>query len=182
MRKEVKSKLRAIQNVLNIEVRNLVEKTLFANVPVIEGQAYAEIGIPNINERMRVIIQEIAHNINVKVDQSNGLLNVEIGILRSDMSDILSLPEAIFATSGVILPWLRWLLLSGSSEIVAGYSFDDSLSTKSRTGGGVMTPGGGWRVPAELAGTIDNNIFTKALKDLDDKLEEVIVKTIKGLL
>ena len=70
-------------------------------------------------------------------------------------------------------------MTEGSGSIVQGYDFSPSSSTASRTGGGLMVVGSGWRVPDHLAGTSMDNFLMRALTNIDRDLE-MIVKQVLG--
>ena len=81
----------------------------------------------------------------------------------------------VVTRKSVKLHWLAWLLQAGSSMIVSGYEYTPSF--EGRSGGGVMTGGGVWRVPPEFSGTESDNFITRALNNRDKQLSQLL----KGL-
>jgi len=187
--KEIKSilykNIPRIQKVLNDKIEQIVFQRLITGVPTITSRDIAEIGVPDINNRLASIIRVASQSVEIKVTKGN-ILRIDIGILRDDYSDLLSLAEATFQytsfTGSGILPWLRWLLLDGGSPVIGGFDFAPLPSIFSRTGGGIMTPGGNWNIPANLAGTSNNNILTRALTNIQKDLESIIKQELQRVI
>jgi hypothetical protein len=135
------------------------------------GNLKGELGLPDISYVDR-IIEQWATNVEVlyrPATPAAPLGAIKIGIIQSDYTDVLSLSEAkyIYTTgrSSGLLQWLRWLLLEGTSPIVMEYAYAPINSSHSRTGMGIMkrSPGATWSVPAEFAGTVDDNFATRSV-------------------
>jgi len=156
------------------------------------GMLRGEIGLVDIG-RLDTIIEAWAKNISVtyeKTNLRNSFGTINIGIIDSNYSDVLTLPEATYIYQNyknrqVIIDWLRWLLLEGGGIIISGYSFYKE-SGEGRTGMGIMKEdGGSWAVPQEFVGTAEDNFATRALSDkgfqatLDDIVRQEITKGIK---
>lgn len=171
-----------IQSALNNAIYNIVYNRLLSGIPPISGQDLYEIGIPDINVRMMSIVDAAAKSMEIKVSLSN-VLRIEIGILKKDYSDLLSLPESIYTyvsnRGSGILEWLRWLLLEGDSAIISGFEFSLENSPFSRTGGGLMVTGTNWKVPSSLSGTSQNNILTRALQNIQKDIELIVETELK---
>lgn len=128
------------------------------------------------------ILNTWARGIQVTYESNNSLGVIKIGMIRSDYSDVLSLPEASFAYSSSrgsgIIEWLRWLLLESNSIIVAGYEF--KASNAGRTGLGIMVKSrGGWQIPTQHAGTATDNFATRSLSDIKKTIDQVMDAEIK---
>ena len=182
IRRIIQNSLLTIKQKLSAEISQIVLRRLTQGVPVISGRDYHEIGIPDINDRIISVIRNVSNNIKVKVMiKPPDLLNIEIGILKADYSDLLSLPEAVFQyKSGGVLPWLRWLLLDGGGVIVNNYDYKNRPLKSSRTNFGFMAKGSGWSMPPNLVGTQNNNILTRALTNIDKDIELIVINVIKG--
>ncbi len=140
-----------------------------------------ELGIPNISG-VDNILNTWAQGIEVKYKKNNALGVIQVGMLRSDYSDVLSLPEASFAyvskNSSGIIEWLRWLLLESTEMIVAGYEFE--ASNAGRSGLGIMVKSsGGWRVPTQHAGSATDNFATRSLFDIGKTIDRVMDEEIR---
>jgi len=175
----------SIKTALNNRIQKIVFNRLVAGVPTISGRDLYEIGVPDINNRIMSVIRVASQSIEVKVSQGN-LLRIDIGILKQDYSDLLSLPESVFVYasgrgSGV-LEWLKWLLIEGGGSIIGGFDFSPIPSNFSRTGGGVMVPGGSWNMPSSLAGTSQNNILTRALDNIQKDLELILNRELQRII
>ena len=76
------------------------------------------------------------------------------------------------------LHWLKWLLEKGHSIIVVNYHF--TPSSGGRSGGGVMSTGGAWRIPPEFAGTLDDNFITRAFSGREGDIESIFERVLNG--
>lgn len=106
---------------------------------------------------------------------------MSILIIPADFDDILALPEASYFTDKQqLIPWLQWLIIEGDKVIVRDYDFSVRNNRFSRTGLGIMVEGAGrrWKVPAEFSGTVQNNFITRALRDADREIEDIIINEI----
>lgn len=93
-----------------------------------------------------------------------------------DFGNLLGLSWAIIPTVKGPLEWLNWLLTQGSRTVVMGYEYKPDFS--GRSGGGVMTGGGAWRIPPQFAGTADNNFITRALQNRDNELKSIMEEAL----
>lgn len=153
---------------------------------LLNGKLKYEFGLPDADARVSGILNALSQSLQVSVSQptynSSGIKGgFTINMVKSDFSDIINLPEAIFQTeNGSYLQWLKWLLLEGDNSIVFGYKFILGQNPYSRTGQGIMKPdmSGVWRVPPEFSGTQDNNWITRAISatqtDINSYLKNLI--------
>ena len=183
IRRKITFSIPAIQTALSSKLEKVLFQRLISGLPTISPMDLAEIGIPDIQSRMLQIVQQASKSFEIKVEAAN-LLKISIGIIKADYSDLLSMNEAIFAYSSSkgsgVLQWLKWLLTEGSGTIVQGCGFSPSSSTASRTGGGLMVVGSGWRVPDHLAGTSMDNFLMRALTNIDRDLEMVVKQVLNN--
>ena len=177
LNKNISTNIPKIQRVLNQKVEKIVFQRLVSGLPSIQGRDLAEIGVPDINTRLTSIVETISRNVRIKITPGKSL-GINITILQQDYSDVLSLPEAVYAYTSAngsgVLEWLKWILLGGSGQIIGGFEFSPLASPFSRTGGGLMVAGGSWSVPPGLSGTATNNILTRALENIQKDIEIVI--------
>lgn len=150
------------------------------------GRLLGELGLPNPSD-IDDIIDVWARNVEVDYRRSGGRFgSLQIGMIESDYSDVLSQPQASFIYASnrgpIVIEWLRWLLLEGRSVIVSGYRFESAGN--GRTGLGTMkeSRGGGWRVPARFAGDGGDNFATRALLKIESVIDDSVRQQItKGL-
>lgn len=174
------------------------------------GKLYGQIGNPKINSDVDTIIDFIKNYVNVEM-----IFNVEQGArvdiignlaitILPDYATLISHHAAKFTTEkGQVLPWLRWLLLEGETNIVIGYYYVEntdrrkSISSFSRTGTGIMRKRGepksfkrhwsqpyspkNWSVPPEFAGTENDNWFTRAFKGIEVEVALIVEREFNKL-
>ena len=103
-----------IQQALDSRISNLVFQRLVSGLPTIQGNDLAEIGVPDINNRLISIARVVSNNIVVKAT-FNKSLKIDIGILQDDYADLLSLPESVYRYNS--------LKSSGIHPIVTGKQY-----------------------------------------------------------
>ena len=155
---------------------------------LLNGQLRLEFGIPNPTTTVNNIIDLWANYIVVnetpfKKTKSGLSGSFSINMIKDDFSDVLAFTPAsvVYDTaSGVELPWLQWLLLDGSKILVRNHYVKIGPNKNSRTGMAVMaeSKSQNWRVPAEYAGTKNNNWVTRALDTINDEISDIIEKEI----
>ena len=171
------------------DIQELVKKELL-NSPeynsIKNGELRGQLGMRDPNA-IDVIIDRWVESVNVEYVRATGTLGrIKVEAIRSDYTDVLSLPEAttVYSTrrGGGSLDWLRWLLLEGGQIIVVDYEFVDSR--KGRSGLGIMIhqSGGGWSVPPEYAGTRNDNFVTRSFRHINGDIERIAQKRIKEVL
>lgn len=146
---------------------------------LISGQLKYELGVPDADSRIDALFDAWSANVNVSsrtvMVRGSGLVGgFALNLIRSDYSDILSLPQATVtdSVSGSVIPWLQWLLLDGSKILVRNYTVRLGPNPRSRTGNAIMASAEkqNWRMPSEFAGTTNNNWITRAIERLDKNL------------
>ena len=90
-------------------------------------------------------------------------------------------PQSSYKSKGGKVDWLRWLLESGTGNILTDVrikikEFDSPYP--SRTGGAIMVPGQGWGVPQRFAGTTNDNWLTRTLSEYQKDVEQVVNEII----
>ena len=169
------------------------------------GTLYGQLGVVQINSAVEQIIREIADNAvvtsSVRPAGRSFSGKINIGILKDDYSDLLSIPASHFMSeNGHNVEWLRYLLLEGTNIIFANYSFQafgrkatvqtrkgprslgkPKVFSNSRTGEGIMLKGRNrsrWTVPAEYSGVATDNWLTRALLGLDEQITKILSEDI----
>lgn len=157
---------------------------------LINGQLKYEFGIPT-QQKVDSIIDIWTSNISITYipvrKMGNSLRGgLSLDMIKSSYDDVLSNDGAIVVdqVSGVVLPWLEWLLLYGNKIIVRNYRVQFGSNNRSRTGMAIMieSKGSNWRVPPEFAGTISNNWVTRAIDKLDDQILDILEQEIERSL
>lgn len=142
-------------------------------ISLLSGQLRSELGVPDARSRLDTIFSEWKNNAfvvydKIKVKGSSLVGGFGINMIRSDFSDILSLPasEVVDDISGSVVPWLKWLLLDGGKILIKNYKVQLGNNPRSRTGGAIMieSVNENWRVPPQFAGTINDNWITRAIE------------------
>lgn len=152
---------------------------------IISSNLRYELGIINPTARLLNIIDTLIRNIETAFtpfspdgNSFNG--GLVINAVKSDYSDIIHLRDSIVVTKkGVELEWLRWLLLEGNQIIISGW--DVEFGPFGRTGGAHMILGGGWKVPSEYAGRINDNFIVRAIRDIQEPLKEQFEECIASI-
>ena len=143
---------------LQPEVRELTNSSGPGSLNSMLGITSAE-GATAVNE----IISEIVNSVSVNIKNFDRRLNggVDLVFTNIDMQNIASLSSGQKITLSGNLPWLDWMLNRGGAPIIIGFRY--KADTRGRTGGGIMIPGGVFRIPLDYSGTEDNNFITRAL-------------------
>lgn len=193
--KEITDRIKKEADKIRVTITDRLKKTVRESLiatpeyqSIVQGKLRAELGIPNSSARIIEVIDTWVNNMVVKVKAGkNPFLQIEIGMVQGDYSDVLSLPAAQYTYSsqrgGGTIPWLKWLLLEGDKRIITRYEFSNN-PRGSRTGMGIMIAKdrGVWQVPPEFSGTSVNNFATRALEGIENKIDRIIETTIKGRL
>ena len=187
--KKVKRESVAIKTSVTDQLRKAVREALVSTPEyqsILQGKLRAELGIPNSSSRIMAIIDTWINNIVVTVKTgTTPFLLVDIGIIKGDYSDVLSLPEAQYTYKSKRgqgeIPWLKWLLLEGDKRIITRYEFSNNPKG-SRTGMGIMISKekGAWQVPPEFSGTSVDNFATRALGNIGNVIDAIVERAIRS--
>jgi hypothetical protein len=174
------------KNRIDLDIRMFVEQQILAQPEVRElleengpGSLTAMLGITNAEalNAINALVKTITRIIKVNIDKVDDRLNggLEVIISGVDAGDI---PEAIKSVPNSKLNWLEWLLEKGDTPIIIGYRY--SASDKGRTGGGIMKPGGVFRIPPAFSGTEEENFIIRALvgEPQQQEIERIIRKAL----
>lgn len=109
-----------------------------------------------------------------------------IYMIYSNFAEILKLPQGHTITEkNRDLHWLDWLLLQGNKIIIgSGGIFSEAPwhsvpSPDGRSGISIMVNGGFWKVPAQFAGTINNNWITRMIKEFKVVIDQYMYDRVK---
>lgn len=129
------------------------------------------------------IINAVTESVDVQVSKirsssgkfSGGIL---ITIQPSNFSNLLSLSVAEQSIKNGSLPWLKWLLTTGDSIIIADFGVEYK-SGSGRTGGARMSNDfAPFRVDPRYSGTTDNNFITRAIQPYLKEISNIIKKEL----
>jgi hypothetical protein len=185
-RRANKSKIKAK---LGIRTKTLIARAIMEQPEygsLLSGRLYGEFGIPDADVKVRRLLHQWLEEFQIQVSQwrivgPRIVGGFSVSAVRADFGRVLSMPEAHQLTEKhELLPWLKWLLLEGDKIIIREHYYARAplFEKYSRTGRGIMIStlagksgsnwkkglvSGGWRVPPQYSGTIDNNWITRAL-------------------
>jgi hypothetical protein len=170
-----------------------IEETLVISITsspeyqsLLSGQLKYELGLPDPQVRLSGILK-ILTNIKATYTKASIVKNTIIGsfslsAIKSDYTDILSLPDSTLTTEkGQKLEWLKWLLLFGDKTIIKDYTVVLGPNSRSRTGNAVMVQDtkSRWYVPPQFSGTLNNNWITRSIDAADDKINNILISALK---
>ena len=160
---------------LQPEVRELSSVSSPMSLNAMLGITSAQ-GIDAVN----AIVSNIVNSVSVNIKNFDRKLNGGVDLVFSnvDMEELSSLSVGQVATLSGNLPWLHWLLMRGGAPIIIGFRYE--ANNKGRTGGGIMIPGGVFRIPLTYSGTVDDNFITRAL--VGKEQEQEITRIFQGIL
>lgn len=175
------------------EVKELVKLQLYnsSTAKSIDAQDTESLaghfGIPygEETESLEAIINTIAEYVKVTFSHfppSGGKLRTTINIVLGDevYPELQTLDEGqVLTEKGEVIYWLEWLLLGGKGILISEFDVEFELG-KGRSGQAIMIPGTGWQIPAEHAGTRQDNWLTRTLRE-DDFLNEIASTTFRIL-
>lgn len=155
-------------------------------ISLTSGTLRLELGIPDAEQRVSELINKwiSSPNINIigpsiKAGQIQASLSIKY--IRSNFADVITLDiaETRDANTGSIVPWLRWLLLDGSVDLVSGYDVFFGPNPRSRTGGAIMRSSPkNWSIPSSFSGTEEDNWITRAINSVSNDIQSVLQKAI----
>lgn len=185
--KFVGRKIDRIASLIRIETFSFLQRTS-TYYSLVDGELAGHFGIPSANRKFNIdsILRVITNNIKVEYKPARVIGNrfsdpLKIGVVISDFSDILSLPQATIITENDdVLEWLKWLLSAGDRIIISEYEVD-LRPGQGRSGLAVMIQeeAGAWRVPPEFSGTLGDNWLTRAFLSNPDAYLSIIGDIIK---
>ena len=147
-----------------------------------DGLLAGAFGIPQSSRDSVVtsIVTAINNSITVSFTpfNSNFVGSLDINFQPSDFSNLLGLDSGHVVYENGDLHWMNWLLTMGNSIIITNYKYNPIVGS-GRSGLGVMSIGGSFRVPPQFAGDVSDNFVTRAL--LGESQEKEISKIIQGI-
>lgn len=186
---ELNTRFRKILPRIRDDVRTIIPPVFTSSSiynSLINGELRAHFGFPpGAEQAVNKIIQGIVDNFDLKfipfIGRQRGITGgLRIGILRQDLSEVLSVPEANLTTSdGNTIPWLEWLLVRGDEVIITDYSIKFTADGRSGMAIMVSNKDGFWKVPSFAAGVPNRNWLTQSLDAANKRLENEISNIIQ---
>lgn len=172
---------------INRAVVRILEKNVRAQkewYSVARGQMRMQFGLPNSLRNIQNILSQWLASIEVKMKKirsgAGGIYSggISIRAVRASYADVFAVSDAVFTTEkGDKLPWLKWLLTSGTNTEITDYMLGRG---RGRAGIYIMVPSKfGWGVPPEYAGTKDDNMITRAIRDSEDEMLKEIERIME---
>ena len=177
---------RLLPQIKNLLIDSLKQEPEYSSLK--SGILRYHFGIPESNS-VDEIVAKMADTLtfqNDPIKKSNTGLSggfTLTAIKSDDISGLLSDPSAIVNDNerGYSLPWLEWLLLRNNEIIVRKYDVQIGPSPYSRTGEAIMVKSDrSWRVPAEYAGSQNNNWTTRAIERMENSILKLIQDAIEN--
>lgn len=175
--------------VIKTELPMIVRNAIVSSpeyISLISGQLKYELGIIDGAIKVEGLLNIWMSNIEYIYDPPSIVNNrikskFSASLIRADLSDVLYTEYAQMTDNmrGYSLPWLEWLLLNGTIVLVNNYEVILGPNKYSRTGYGIMSPGGGWSVPSQFAGTTDDNWITRSIDVASEEVNSLLQKAFK---
>lgn len=154
------------------------------------GYHAGELGLgPNEQHKVEECIEYVSRSVITEVIRPAGdnLGGIRVVLLSGGVPELLQqeFSEYISASrkkargtpiGSHIVPWLEWLLISGSAVVVTGYHISFMRPSGSRTGQAIMIPGGTWALPN--AGDMGDNWIENTLRYCATTIGERIVSEL----
>jgi len=155
------------------EYNSLIRGTLRYHLGLVDAGS-------KIDGLINIWINNIEYNYSPPIIRNNKISSkFSANLIRADLSDVLysEYAQMIDTYRGYSLPWLEWLLLDGTQNLVDNYEIVIGPNKYSRTGYAIMKPSSGsWSVPSEFAGTITDNWITRAIQTSETDINNLLRK------
>lgn len=178
-------------------VREAVERALRSSPEydsLLAGDLRDLFGVEESQPVVEGVVRAVRDSVAVTASRGTGavlgVLTVEI--LRDDYSDVLAVEGAKYVSvsrrrgTSTVVDWLNWLLLAGTSVVVAEWEAksDRASFAGTRTGGAVMVlprrrAGRGFQVPPEFSGVSDENWLTRCMAEVQPAVQDVLVRLLE---
>lgn len=197
--KDVQDMLEGVAQKILPEIQNEVHNRIWncpevlSMISDVQGSLRGHLGLENPVDSIGQIIKQWYESIEITVNDIRIFGNrlqggISIGMIEENYQDVLNLPAAeyISSPSRQIIPWLKWMLISGSGPLVSGYfiRFGAFDRKRSRSEQAIMIKGKAsrWFVPKQFSGTPKNNFVTRALEGIDEFITKLIKQRIREAL
>lgn len=186
LRPQVDSLMQSAIRRLKVSIPEIVSKAIYESATfqsLSSGQLRLEFGISDAQAKVAGLLSIWIKNMQFQYEKpavaTKGIKSrLSINMIKSDFSDVLGSDYAeVYASKGYTLPWLKWLLLDGTANIVNAYDVFIGPNYRSRTGMAIMKKSvSGWSVPSEFAGTQNDNWITRAIEAASSDIETALME------
>lgn len=155
---------------------------------MLSGDLKAHLGFAVPDLFVGTLLDAIRNDIKVLFKDSRTSLGgqIVVEIIKGDYSKLLGTTYSSYKSGGYEIEWLRWLLFEGvgTNIISPNYyiEFGSFPRTRSRSGKAVMNfkLGSSYNIPAQYAGTKDDNFITRALSapGLQQNIKKLIYQSM----
>ncbi len=150
------------------------------------GKLRWDLGLEDPSATLQEILNRILASVQVNVEivlrassirqGPRTLASFEVVAVKGDYNDLINVPGAAYYSNDHYIPWLYWLLFSGTQKIVKEYVVRYGFYPKSRSQHAIMVSrkkkkGTGFRIDSRYAGVAENNFITRALDTAGSELE-----------
>jgi hypothetical protein len=150
---------------------------------IVFGQYGQDLAINNQNTAYDSVVyalrQSMIVNFNPPKVTGKGISGgYHIDFIKDDMSDIISAPGVSYVTAnGFQVKWLEWLLTAGQNVILPRIRIlqvrGQIIAVKSDVD---------YRVPSNVAGTINDNFITRTFRDAETEISKIVERRVSGAL
>lgn len=180
--------------IIETQLQNLIRQTIKQTneyQSLLNGSLRAELGLVDPDNKLEEILEVwiksiVVVPVNVRMIRSSQALDGGLSVkgIKSSMNDVINLPGATYVSeNGHRVPWLEWLMLYGDQVILTDHHVKFDLNSYefkySRTGLSLMQHGGTYRIPSEYSGVAGNNFVTRALINIKEDIEHLIVNEVQ---
>lgn len=196
VRSQLNTVLHQTANNIRLDILKLIDKLVEGSPEyqsLINGELSQQLGLNDIDARLKDIVGALKNSVGVSVvpvsytgDKLRGGVNIHL--IKSDFEDVLGLSAASYQTGTTNIPWLEWLLTQGDRIILANYPVSYQADELSRMNRGtvpvttVLEKGGGWRIPPQFSGTLENNWLTRTFNVglVKTAIDQIVERRLRG--
>lgn len=184
----IDGKMNSLKRPLEARFQELIRNAIRTSpeyASIRDGELRGQLGIEFAFVKIETILTAWVNSVKANILTTrirNGYLEggLTIQAIRSGYEDVLSNGAASFPTEGgFVFNWLEWLLLKGDT-VILNYQYrttpPKAIKKYSRTQQGLMFKNNSrrWSVPPEFAGSIDDNMVTRALARMEPQFALVL--------
>jgi hypothetical protein len=146
--------------------------------------------LDNIINRIKETVFIQAEQISFSGSQLRGKINIGILVNNGEYEDLQQVRGASYTSHGFLIPWLKWMLVSGYA-VISGYSITTDLNPEqaanSRSGKAIMIEGGNWtlissRIPPQFVGYVGNNFLSRGIESVSDEILLVLEQEFSRII
>lgn len=191
LRKDVSKKLEQKSPLIEAQIRDLIRTKVYysKHIESLLSDEYMslrsqfglteDVALSAVDE----ILDVVSNSIFTYLIPGKGNLIASLGVTLTPISieTLVNIPHGKYISdrSGSDIRWLEWLLIRGSSVIIADWRMFNK-DGEGRVGNTIMVPRGVFRVEGGFDGTPDDNFITQAIRDSYDEIILILRKTLNA--